>query len=115
MLLGRPVIATGWSGNLEFMDANSAALVGYKLVPALDPRGVYEAPGAVWAEADIGEAAAHLRRLADDPGARAELAARGQAHAVASLGPEKLRAALNEIGLPVPEAAMAATSSHGET
>ena len=104
MLLGKPVVATGWSGNLEFMDANSAALVGYKLVPAMDPRGIYEAPGAVWAEADVGEAAAHLRRLADDPVARAELAARGQAHAVASLGPQKLLAALAEIGLAIPGA-----------
>jgi glycosyltransferase involved in cell wall biosynthesis len=99
MLLGRPVIATGWSGNLEFMDPDSAALVGYRLVPAADPSGMYEAPGAVWAEADIREAAAHLRRLADDPAARVELAARGQAHAVAALGPAKLCAALAEIGL----------------
>ncbi len=106
MLLGKPVIATGWSGNLEFMDANSAALVGYKLVPAIDPRGIYEAPGAVWAEADVGEAAAHLRRLADDPAARAELAARGQAHAVAALGPQKLLAALAEIGLAIPGGAV---------
>ena len=102
MLLGRPVIATGWSGNLEFMDANSAALVDYKLVPATDTRGVYEAPGAVWAEADIRQAAQHLRRLADDPVARVELAARGQAHAVAALGPAKLLAALAEIDLAIP-------------
>ncbi|WP_241771258.1 glycosyltransferase, partial [Acidisphaera rubrifaciens] len=27
MLLGRPVVATGWSGNLDFMDDASAALV----------------------------------------------------------------------------------------
>ena len=53
MLLGRPVVATGWSGNMDFMDADSAALVGYRLVPARDPRGVFEAPGAVWAEPDL--------------------------------------------------------------
>lgn len=103
MLLGKPVVATGWSGNLEFMDAESAALVAYKLVPAVDPRGVYEAPGAEWAEADVHDAAAHLRRLADDPEARLALAARGQAHAVAALGPAKLCAALADIGLAVPE------------
>lgn len=107
MLLGRPVVATGWSGNLEFMDAESAALVGYKLVPATDPRGVYEAPGAVWAEADVRDAAQHLRRLADDPQARAELAARGQAHAIAALGPQKLLAALADIGLAVPDTSTA--------
>lgn len=114
MLLGRPVIATGWSGNLEFMDADSAALVGYKLVPATDPRGVYEAPGAVWAEADIREAAGHLRRLADDPAARAELAARGQAHAVNALGARKLQAALAEIGLMAAAAAVPAVSAVGD-
>ncbi len=112
MLLGKPVIATGWSGNLEFMDAGSAALVGYRLVPATDPHGVYEAPGAVWAEADVREAAAHLRRLADDPAARAELAARGQARAVAALGPAKLRAALAQIGL-VPAMARPRSSTAG--
>ena len=54
MLLGRAVVATGWSGNMDFMDADSAALVGYRLVPARDPRGVFEAPGADWAEPDLG-------------------------------------------------------------
>ena len=100
MLLGRAVVATGWSGNLDFMDADSAALVGYRLVPARDPRGVFEAPGAEWAEPDIAEAAAHLRRLADDPAGRAALAERGRLTATSRLGDEKLREALRGIGLP---------------
>ncbi len=99
MLLGRPVVATGWSGNLDFMDADSAALVPCRLVPARDPRGVFEAPGAVWAEPDIGAAAAWLRRLADDPALRAELGARGQALATARLGTDDLRAAVCALGL----------------
>jgi glycosyltransferase involved in cell wall biosynthesis len=99
MLLGRAVVATGWSGNMDFMDADSAALVGYRLVPARDPRGVFEAPGAVWAEPDLAEAAAALRRLADDPAARAALAARGQAMARARLGTAARAAALHELGL----------------
>ncbi len=33
MLLGKPVIATGWSGNMGFMDTNSAALVGWRIGP----------------------------------------------------------------------------------
>ena len=44
MLLGRPVIATDWSGNMDFMTDDTAALVGYRLIPARDPRGVFEAP-----------------------------------------------------------------------
>ncbi len=99
MLLGRPVVATGWSGNMDFMDADSAALVGYRLVPARDPRGVFEAPGAVWAEPDIGEAAIRLRALADDPPLRAALGARGQAAARARLGAGPVAAALRELGL----------------
>ena len=94
MLLGRPVVATGWSGNMDFMDADSAALVPFTLVPAQDPRGVLEVPGAVWAEPDIGAAADALRRLADDPAVRSALGARGQAKARASLGVESLAVAL---------------------
>jgi hypothetical protein len=51
-------------------------------------------PGAVWAEPDIAAAAAVLRALADDPAARAALAARGRAHATAALSDASLRAAL---------------------
>ncbi len=98
MLLGRPVIATGWSGNMAFMDATSAALVGYRLVPAEDPRHVYE--GAAWAEPDQADAVAHLRRLADDAAARAALGARGREAALARLGVGPLAAALRDLGLP---------------
>lgn len=101
MWLGRPVVATGWSGNTDFMDAGNSALVGCRLIPAVDPRGVLEAEGAVWAEPDIEEAAAQLRRLADDPAARAALGARAAASVRRSLGPEKLAEAVRALGLAV--------------
>jgi glycosyltransferase involved in cell wall biosynthesis len=90
MLLGRPVVATGWSGNMDFMDHTSAALVDYRLVPAADPRGVYAVRGAVWAEPDIASAAAHLVRLAGDRAAREALGALGQRMARDRLGAAKL-------------------------
>ncbi len=99
MLLGKPVVATGWSGNLDFMDETSAALVAYRLIPASDPRGVFEAPGALWAEPDIGMAADHLTRLADDAAARRALGARARAMALSRLGTAPLEAALAAIGL----------------
>lgn len=99
MLLGKPVIATGWSGNMAFMDAVSAALVGYRLVPAEDPRHVYE--GASWAEPDQADAVAHLRRLADDAAARAALGARARQAAYAHLGVAPLAVALRDLGLPL--------------
>jgi len=98
MMLGRAVIATNWSGNVDFMDDETAAMVPYRLVSAVDPRGVFEAPGAVWAEADIGAAARHLVRLADDAPARIALGARAQLAAAARLGPAPLAAALRGIG-----------------
>jgi glycosyltransferase involved in cell wall biosynthesis len=102
MLLGRPVIATAWSGNMDFMDETSAALVDYRLIPARDPRGVFEAAGAQWADPVMGDAVAHLRRLAGDAEARRALGARGQAMAQARLGADPLAAALRAIGLAVP-------------
>jgi glycosyltransferase involved in cell wall biosynthesis len=100
MLLGRPVIATGWSGNMDFMDARSAALVGYRLVASDDPRQVYR--GSHWAEPDLAQAARHLRDLADDAPARARLGARGREHALAHLGAGPLAAAVRGLGLDVP-------------
>ena len=95
MLLGKPVIATGWSGNLDYMDADCAALIRPRLIPVVDPRGVYSVPGAVWAQPSLGEATAALITLADDPIRRRDLGRRGQAHARARLGTESLARALD--------------------
>jgi glycosyltransferase involved in cell wall biosynthesis len=99
MRLGRPVIATGWSGNMDFMDATSALLVGCRMVPARDDRGTYSTAGAEWAEPDPAEAAAGLRRLADDAALRDGLAQAGLRR-VRGLGLAACgRAALRTIGL----------------
>ncbi|MBP0494677.1 glycosyltransferase family 4 protein [Pararoseomonas indoligenes] len=70
MELGRPVVATGWSGNTDFMHGPGCHAVGWRLVPARDPQGTYDMPGALWAEPDPEEAAAALRRIAEDPALR---------------------------------------------
>jgi glycosyltransferase involved in cell wall biosynthesis/2-polyprenyl-3-methyl-5-hydroxy-6-metoxy-1,4-benzoquinol methylase len=62
MGLEKPVIATGYSGNLDFMTAENSYLVDYSKgqVPAgCDP---YPA-GGVWAEPDLDHAAAMMRRV----------------------------------------------------
>jgi glycosyltransferase involved in cell wall biosynthesis len=100
MLRGIPVVATGWSGNMQFMDATSAACVAYRLIPVEDPSGVYgKIPGAVWAEPEVADAAAQLRRLGDDPAWRLALGQAGRAHAQAALGGAELRAALAANGI----------------
>jgi glycosyltransferase involved in cell wall biosynthesis len=98
MFLRKPVVCTGWSGNMDFMDNNSAALVPVRLVPPIDPRNVLEADGAVWAEPDIGIAVQHLRRLADSASDQAALGERAHAMAMARFGLDTLFEALRGIG-----------------
>jgi len=99
MLLGRPVVATGWSGNLTFMNADVSALVSYRLIPAQDSRGNYAVQGAFWADPDTEDAAAWLRRLGSDAALRARLGAAGQVHAQTALGSQPLLAALAANGI----------------
>lgn len=61
---GVPVVATAWSGNMDFMSPSDSELVPYRLVPVNDLSGVYGR--SMWAEPDIEAAACMLRRLADD-------------------------------------------------
>ena len=78
MRLGRPVIATGWSGNLDFMENHSAFLIGYRFIDALDERGTYSVPGSQWAEPEVTEAAAAMRLLADDASLRFRIGCAGR-------------------------------------
>jgi glycosyltransferase involved in cell wall biosynthesis len=65
MLLGKPVVATGYSGNLDFMNERNSCLVRYHLVDV--PEGAYpQAQGQVWAEPDIDHAVFHMLKLVDD-------------------------------------------------
>jgi glycosyltransferase involved in cell wall biosynthesis len=75
MYLGKPVIATGYSGNLDFMDAENSLLVEHELVPIGEGAAPYPATG-VWAEPDVGHAAACMRRVFDDRTFAAELGRR---------------------------------------
>jgi glycosyltransferase involved in cell wall biosynthesis len=65
MRLGKPVIATAWSGNMEFMTADNSCLVDYQLVPVGEGEYPYHV-GQCWAEADVDHAAGLMRRLVDD-------------------------------------------------
>ncbi len=71
MALGKPVIATAWSGNMSFMDHTNSCLVGYRLIPVDGSIPAYArenvGPDAVWAEPDRCAASAWMRRLCEDP------------------------------------------------
>lgn len=85
MYLGKPLIATGYSGNMDFMDATSAMLVDYKLVPVRE--GDYpHHQGQVWADADPSHAAHFMQRLVDDPAMGRELGRRASLMVRAKVG-----------------------------
>ncbi|MGC1302308.1 MAG: glycosyltransferase family 4 protein, partial [Caulobacteraceae bacterium] len=69
MWLGKCVVATGWSGNMDFMDEASSVLVPWRPLPVDDPQTLYA--GGWWADPDIDAAADSLRNLIADPAARA--------------------------------------------
>jgi glycosyltransferase involved in cell wall biosynthesis len=79
MYFGKPVVATGFSGNLDYMTPETALLVGATTVPV--PEGQCpHAAGQVWADPDVEHAAAHMIRLLDDPEGGRALGARASAH-----------------------------------
>jgi glycosyltransferase involved in cell wall biosynthesis len=63
MLLGKPVVATGWSGNMDFMNHNNSVPVLWKPVPPTDPQFRYHVPDVTWAEPSIKDAAQNLVKL----------------------------------------------------
>ena len=62
MALDKPVIATGYSGNMDFMNKDNSFLVDYSLVEVDGDYRIYK-KGNFWAEPDIDEAADHMRRV----------------------------------------------------
>jgi glycosyltransferase involved in cell wall biosynthesis len=74
MAYGRPVVATGFGGNVDYIDDETGYLVRSTLTPVGEGVPVYPADG-VWAEPDLSHAAQLLRSVLADP---ADAAARGR-------------------------------------
>ena len=82
MSLGLVVVATAWSGNMDYMTAENSFPVPYQLVPVESTNAAY-APevgreGQVWAEADIDEAARVLRLTHEQPQLRERIGRRAE-------------------------------------
>lgn len=77
MLLGKPVVATGYSGSNEFIRPQTACVVDFELIPV--PEGAYPFwQGQVWAEPDIVQAASYMERLFREDAWRGQVASKGQ-------------------------------------
>ncbi|HJQ40496.1 MAG TPA: glycosyltransferase family 4 protein [Thermoanaerobaculia bacterium] len=73
MAYAKPVIATGYSGNMHFMNDENSYLVSYKEVETNVQEGPFHR-GSVWAEPDVNHAAELMRRVLEQ---RDEATARG--------------------------------------
>ena len=87
MSLGKPVIITAWSGNVDYMTPDNCAAIGYKLVPLGRDYGLYKAH-QYWAEPDLDQAAHWMRRLVEEPGLCLELGRRAQETMTRGFSPE---------------------------
>jgi glycosyltransferase involved in cell wall biosynthesis len=64
MAMGLPVVASGYSGNMDFMREDNSLLVRTQIIETDRPYGPYPA-GTLWAEPDEDGAASALRSLLD--------------------------------------------------
>lgn len=102
MYFGKPVVATGYSGNLDFMNEANSCLVDCILVPVGSDEYPYGA-GQRWAEPDVEQAAWYLRRLVMDPTYAAAIGQRAAHyiqtyHSFAAVG-ARHRRRLTQLGL----------------
>jgi hypothetical protein len=86
MAMGKPVIGTAWSGNMDFMDAGNSCLVDYTMVPVAEGQYPHGA-GTHWAEPDTAHAAMWMRRLVDDPAFATTIGARAARDIRGALSP----------------------------
>ncbi len=64
MALGKCAVATGWSGNTQFMNEANSVLLPFSMEPAHDPYGVYDPPmGSRWAKVNEDAGIEVLRQL----------------------------------------------------
>ncbi len=102
MALGKPVVATAWSGNMAYMDHTNACLVDHELRPVEGSAGIYErllsGVSATWAEPNLVTAAAWMKKLANDPAFRVDLGREAKA-GIEAHNAEALRGVyLDELG-----------------
>jgi glycosyltransferase involved in cell wall biosynthesis len=101
MLLGKTVIATGYSGNVDFTTPRTACVVDYRLIP-VEPGEYLHSEGQVWADPDLDQAAGYMQRIVRDRAWAEALATAGRElvhtqHGLAAVG-GRYRARLVELG-----------------
>jgi glycosyltransferase involved in cell wall biosynthesis len=93
MAIGKPVIATGYSGNVDFMTTENSYLVDYKMGRVGPDCEIYP-PEGEWAEPSVEHAAQLMREVHDHRAAAAARGALAAEEIARTLSPEVTGAAM---------------------
>lgn len=93
MAIGKPVIATGYSGNVDFMNEENSFLVDYE-IGRVGPECEIYPPEGEWADPSVEHAAELMRRVQEDPQEAARRGERAAAEIAQSLSPQTTGAAM---------------------
>jgi glycosyltransferase involved in cell wall biosynthesis len=100
MAIGKPVIGTGYSGNLDFMNADNSYLVEYELGRVGPDCEIYP-PEGTWARPSVEHAAELMRRVVERPREAAAIGERAREDVARELSPqatgEAMRRRLEEL------------------
>jgi glycosyltransferase involved in cell wall biosynthesis len=89
MALGKPVVVTGWSGNMDFTTDRNACLVDFRLEELTEDHGPYRR-GSHWAEPSLDGAAEAMLKLVEDSSYRQTIALRGRATIAEEFSPQAI-------------------------
>jgi glycosyltransferase involved in cell wall biosynthesis len=85
MALGKPVVVTAYSGNIDFATAGNSCQVGYRIREITQADHIFGEssaevyrPGSLWADPDIDQAARWMQLLASDPSLRRTIGEAGR-------------------------------------
>ncbi len=93
MAIGKPVIATGYSGNVDFMNAANSYPVDYEIGLVGSDCEIYPADGE-WAQPSVEHAAQLMRRVVERPEEAAAIGARAREDIARELSPQATGAAM---------------------
>jgi glycosyltransferase involved in cell wall biosynthesis len=93
MAIGKPVIATGYSGNVDFMNAGNSYLVDYEIALVGPDCEIYPADGE-WAQPSVEHAAELMRGVVERPEEAAVRGVRAREDIARELSPQATGAAM---------------------
>jgi glycosyltransferase involved in cell wall biosynthesis len=93
MAIGKPVIGTGYSGNMDFMNAQNSYLVEYELGRVGPDCEIYPADGE-WAQPSVEHAVTLMRRVYERPEEARRVGERAREEIARQLSPQATGAAM---------------------